>query len=224
MALERKARGLADDAPANPQPPLQRTWEARPPLPTTPKRKASCDEPHSFGGGQTKVISLSEFAQFGRGVPGSRQDLASIAASVSAASQDLRSQMPATQPAAAPTSQIVTSQIVRFAVKKAPGKLRPGALASAAVGAEDKDKESILRSPSAPERSVAAEVAAIAGPTEDERKATSALAKVQAIEAAKALENTRSGHYHDGFRAEQELLAGSIWGGGAGAAPRRERM
>ena len=120
---EREARGLADDAPANPQAPWIRPPDSHKSSPSgrrkrkfssTPAEDAAAatsskiedgdgssnngngngDSVDNGGGGTSdqNFASLADLASAGKAVPGSKQELVLLAASVSAAAAELRTQ------------------------------------------------------------------------------------------------------------------------------------
>ena len=153
----RRARGLVDDAPPNPQPGLQELLGGFPAAQShkksarleggqvSPKkpverprsssttadgqgaRASASGEPSDWrpaDGSSRPWLGLSDLASSGKGVPGSRQHLVSLAASVALTAAELRAQMPPPKPAAIAASGEQRRQLVGFRVRKTPSKVR----------------------------------------------------------------------------------------------------
>ena len=154
----RRARGLVDDAPPNPQPGLQELLGGFPGVQShkknarlegeqvSPKKPAerprssttaatdgqgarasASGEPSDWrpaDGSSKPWLGLSDLASSGKGVPGSRQHLVSLAASVALTAAELRAQMPPPKPAAIAASGEQRRQLVGFRVRKTPSKVR----------------------------------------------------------------------------------------------------
>ena len=154
----RRARGLVDDAPPNPQPGLQELLGGFPAAQShkknarlegeqvSPKKPAerprssttaaadgqgarasASGEPSDWrpaDGSSKPWLGLSDLASSGKGVPGSRQHLVSLAASVALTAAELRAQMPPPKPAAIAASGEQRRQLVGFRVRKTPSKVR----------------------------------------------------------------------------------------------------
>jgi hypothetical protein len=154
----RRARGLVDDAPPNPQPGLQELLGGFPAVQShkknarlegeqvSPKKPAerprssttaaadgqgarasASGEPSDWrpaDGSSKPWLGLSDLASSGKGVPGSRQHLVSLAASVALTAAELRAQMPPPKPAAIAASGEQRRQLVGFRVRKTPSKVR----------------------------------------------------------------------------------------------------
>jgi len=154
----RRARGLVDDAPPNPQPGLHELLGGFPAAQShkknarlegeqvSPKKPAerprssttaatdgqgarasASGEPSDWrpaDGSSKPWLGLSDLASSGKGVPGSRQHLVSLAASVALTAAELRAQMPPPKPAAIAASGEQRRQLVGFRVRKTPSKVR----------------------------------------------------------------------------------------------------